>query len=626
MSRGVVIVDPETGDWSLARPGSLGEPGNLPALAQTAIALSDEMVFAGTWGGGVYRAAVRENPFQLFGEHTLSGHLQHRNISAVMATDAAGVPWIGSFGGGVQRLDANRAHVDHFVEADDPIFDAGVLSIARDGAGRLFAGTSVGLFEFNEQGQTVVLADHRSANGSGLGPGYVTAVLAASDGALWVGVGGSGLYRRAPGSTSFERLAGAAGQAGALGDDYVTTLLETPPGTLWVGTRSNGLSRCQVDPWVCEQVSARGDDDDPDLRSARVTDIYLSRDQRLWVATDGAGLAELLRDPAGKATGLRHWGRQDGMLTDGIMAIAEDLDESLWLSTRHGLSRLDPDTGEFVNHVAASGLPVSHFNAGAADVDERFIYFGSVEGLLALPKGTPLRPRTASPVRMSLAETARRGEQLRPVSAGNGPLRIDYATVLSMTFAVLDFTESTHEYAFRLRPSDPWTTLGARREVTLYGLPPGHYAVQARGRDAFGHWGETPPFEFEVVPPFWMQTWFRLMVALVLVLAGIALHRARLERQRRLAREIQRLSERRETALEQALGPEAELAALTPRQKEVLQLIAEGYSAREISDLLDVSIKTVQAHRANLMERLDIHDVPGLVRLAIRARLVSPHE
>ena len=66
------------------------------------------------------------------------------------------------------------------------------------------------------------------------------------------------------------------------------------------------------------------------------------------------------------------------------------------------------------------------------------------------------------------------------------------------------------------------------------------------------------------------------------------------------------------------------LAGLTQRQREILQLVAEGRSTKEIAGMLDVSIKTIETHRARLMERLDIHDVPGLVRFAIRAGLVSP--
>ena len=65
-------------------------------------------------------------------------------------------------------------------------------------------------------------------------------------------------------------------------------------------------------------------------------------------------------------------------------------------------------------------------------------------------------------------------------------------------------------------------------------------------------------------------------------------------------------------------------AALTPRQREILQLIAEGASTKEIAHRLDVSVKTVETHRAQLMDRLDIHDVAGLVRYAIRVGLVSP--
>ena len=62
---------------------------------------------------------------------------------------------------------------------------------------------------------------------------------------------------------------------------------------------------------------------------------------------------------------------------------------------------------------------------------------------------------------------------------------------------------------------------------------------------------------------------------------------------------------------------------LSPRQREILQLIAEGRTTKEIAFLLNLSVKTVETHRAQLMERLDIHDVAGLVRYAIRQGLVS---
>jgi len=65
------------------------------------------------------------------------------------------------------------------------------------------------------------------------------------------------------------------------------------------------------------------------------------------------------------------------------------------------------------------------------------------------------------------------------------------------------------------------------------------------------------------------------------------------------------------------------LHELTPRQREVLQLIAEGHSTKDIANKLTVSIKTVETHRGELMNRLGIHDVAGLVRYAIRTGLVS---
>jgi DNA-binding NarL/FixJ family response regulator len=72
-----------------------------------------------------------------------------------------------------------------------------------------------------------------------------------------------------------------------------------------------------------------------------------------------------------------------------------------------------------------------------------------------------------------------------------------------------------------------------------------------------------------------------------------------------------------------ASGKASPLETLSPRQREVLRRIAEGQATKEIAFELGLSVKTVETHRAQLMERLGIRDVPGLVRLAIRAGLVS---
>lgn len=70
-------------------------------------------------------------------------------------------------------------------------------------------------------------------------------------------------------------------------------------------------------------------------------------------------------------------------------------------------------------------------------------------------------------------------------------------------------------------------------------------------------------------------------------------------------------------------GAPSPAVLLTPRQREVLQLIAEGHSSKEIARRLHLSVKTVETHRSQLMKQLDIHEVTGLVRYALRSGLIS---
>lgn len=63
--------------------------------------------------------------------------------------------------------------------------------------------------------------------------------------------------------------------------------------------------------------------------------------------------------------------------------------------------------------------------------------------------------------------------------------------------------------------------------------------------------------------------------------------------------------------------------SLTPRERQVLKLVAEGYSNKEIAQALDIAVKTAMAHRANLMEKLGIHNASKLTQFAIRVGLVT---
>ena len=76
-------------------------------------------------------------------------------------------------------------------------------------------------------------------------------------------------------------------------------------------------------------------------------------------------------------------------------------------------------------------------------------------------------------------------------------------------------------------------------------------------------------------------------------------------------------------AITDALALRRPLEALTPRQVEVLRLVAEGHRTRDIATRLKLSVKTVESHRGEVMKRLEIHDVVNLVRYALRVGLVS---
>ena len=247
---------------------------------------------------------------------------------------------------------------------------------------------------------------------------------------------------------------------------------------------------------------------------------------------------------------------------------------------------------------------MSHFNTGASSSDARFLHFGSVQGLLSVPRGTPLQPRPPAPVRITAIERLAKGAgRPLPLAALRAGFATNFGDMLAVEFAVLDFAETTHEYAYRMQANDAWTPLGRRRQLTFFGLAAGRYALEVRGRDVFGQWSTTPVLSFQVVPPFWMTGWFR---ALVVVAAGLlvhGLHSLRLHRLRQRNLVLEQLEQQREQALAQATRSQHELEEAYAGLRQLtgrLESAKEDERSRLSRELHDEFGQTLTAAKLNL--------------------------
>ena len=607
--------------------GAIGVTGSLPDTEYLSIASTDNTIFVGSWGRGVYSAPLEEPQFWLLTPAANGAGLQTENVTAVLGGASAGKPWVGTFGGGTQRVDVlTGSSAPTGRDPADSLSSAGIVSIAASTDGSYFAGSTDGLYRFAADGSSLSHDSYAADRKDGIGEGYVVALLPDATG-LWVGTGGSGLYRRDLHGTQYRAFRHDPSVANSLSGEYITALALGRAGRLWVGTRSNGLNLCIIEPWSCQRFDGRTPGEH-NLANYHVTALHRDGSGALWVATDGGGVHRVNEDAEGRIVSMERWDVARGLLDNGIMAVESDDDGSLWLSTRHGISRLDPATGRVVNYVRESGLPVIHFNTGASSADFRWIFFGSVDGLLSIPRGSAMPVRSPSPLHVTKIQSLAQGTE-QPLSLGKltGGFETRFGDGLAIEFAVLDYAETPHDYAYRLKDTDPWTALGKRRQLTFFGLAPGQYRFEVRGRDAFGNWSTNPAIAFAVVPPFWRTTWFRVLAFSTVVLLALGLHLTRLRALRRRNAVLEQLQRQREHALAQAERSQRELEEAYAGLRQLtgrLESAKEEERSHISRELHDEFGQTLTAAKINLQMLLRvIPDATIAQRLEDSVRMID---
>jgi signal transduction histidine kinase/ligand-binding sensor domain-containing protein len=583
---GLQELDEKTGELRAWGQGDAGRPALGSDQVEALLADSAGALWIGTWGGGLRRISPSA---QLLSDGRVAARIPARlkdeGITSFLIDRQGGI-WYGS--SDLWRLNSADGSLRHFpleARANSPM--RSVLAMIEDHAGRIWAGTSLDLVRLDGDSGKAIYFRHDPHDPASIGPGYVRAVLEGRTGELWIGTGEGGVQRLDASGRVMIRFVRDPNRPDSLSDNYVTALYEDSEGTLWVGTRSGGLNA--LDTASGRITRYLPDPGDPHSLSHHcVTSLLGDRHGRLWVATAGGGLNRVEKGSLQFQRTLE----SDGLVDNDVMAILEDDDGSLWLSTRRGIARFDPTTSKFLSIQASDGLPSAEFETGSAARSSRILYFGSVKGPVAVPAGTAFPRLLPSPMIVTSIRTpAGEVRGSRPVWDMDR-LELPYGEWLSLELVVLDYSpEHRHRYAYRLKGK--WVDLGPSGAITFTGLEPGVHRFAARGRNSEGVWSRpTADLRIEVVPPWWMTGWFRGSAVLAVVAVALIGHRLRLSSVERRNRELVALHDQRERARKELTLAYERLLLLTGRL-EAAKEDERQRIARELHDELGPSLTAV---------------------------------
>jgi signal transduction histidine kinase/ligand-binding sensor domain-containing protein len=585
-------------------------------------------LWIGTTGDGLYRIRHLPIPFRTI---PLSlGWESGRPVDEVTAIleDRSDRMWVGRFGDGLDRRNHPGEAFARERLSSDPSRFRGVLRIVEGNDGSLWIGTTEGLLKHDPQSGKTEYFLHDPARSSSLGRGYVFGLLADRAGRIWVGTTG-GLHRLRQDGSGFDRFPVRPGDPTSPSDNSCTVLYEDRMGRLWDGTRSGGLNL--IDPTTGRAQRIPVVPTDPHaLAHHYVTSILEDSRGDLWIGTGGGGLARLVSLDPDRGARFERVTARDGLIDDDVMALAEDDDGSLWVSTRQGLTRFDPLHATFVSYGIADGLPSSEGSLSAAARSAHSLYFGTMNGLVEIPRGTPFPIAEPAPLVLTSIRTLEGGAA--PARSPWPPQRmeVDFRNVLTVEFSVVDFDpHRRHRYAYRFADKESgWIDLGTRRLLTFTDLAPGDHVLEVRGRGARGGWSDPPVrFSIRVVPPFYRTAWFQALVVLFVAGGALSWHAGRTARLARRNRQLTELRALAESALDDARIKEKEVKDAFEQLQRLTRRLESAKEeerkriARELHDEMG-QLLTATKMSLQILQRRTL-DEPTLSRLTDMVNLID---
>jgi len=389
-----------------------------------------------------------------------------------------------------------------------------IYSMALANSGNTWIGTDNGLYEIKQNKIIASFVVSDSSNNSLTGNSVFSIGFDKND-RLWLGTDkGLGQLDKTTGNITMYNKK----KNNYLSSHLVNVLHEDKQGNLWVGTTDEGLNKIEVKTGKIITFQ-NNKEDSISFWGRKVSSILQDRKGTIWVG--GFGLNKYI--PADET--FVHYTKADGLADNEVMGILEDKSGKLWISTKNGLSRFDPQTQCFQNFFLKDGLPDDEFTRACSNFKKDYLLFGCKKGLVVANPEKISVNHTVPKVTISrfLIFDKKTDYQFPPTKS----IEIAYnQNYFSFEFAALDFSSpKENKYAYKLENFDEhWVTTSANdRKARYTNVPPGEYVFKVKASNNDGYWNEAEASVLlNIKPPYWRTLWFYLLEVLLFVLAIVA--------------------------------------------------------------------------------------------------------
>ncbi|MDD2307746.1 MAG: two-component regulator propeller domain-containing protein [Prolixibacteraceae bacterium] len=459
-------------------------------------------VWIGTRNGINFLIEERQN---IHGYKSMPGDDRYLNSSEIYAfwIDPKGDIWAGTESGGINILNRKTGRFRYLVpQKGNPnsLSRNCIKSLMDDGRNNLWIGTFLGgLDVLNLRTESFKHYRNDPANPASLSDNRVWAFLKDSNNDIWVGTT-AGLDKYNPTTDNFVHYPN-------LSQGQVNWLAEDDEHCLWIGS----------------DILVVYNPKNQDIVRINQTTRYMLQDskKRFWLATNNQGVALYSKEKGI----VRYFTEKNGLANNQTLAILEDNDHFLWISTTNGLSKFDPEKERFHNFSLKNGFQNNQFTYGAAyKTKNGELLFGGISGFnvfdpAKIKSGEYFAPIVLTDLKI-FNKSVKIGESkkdvLRKSISETGKIQLKYEqNSITLDFASFDYANNIGiQYSYYLENFDKdWTEPSVGRSATYTNLDPGEYTFRVKTVSIDRQESNTgPALTIVVLPPYWQTWWFRVIL------------------------------------------------------------------------------------------------------------------